>query len=219
MPKTNLASKIKSILLATTLLLSSISFAAPNCTWIKSNIESKLISDDRIVIDSYRCEIENYDTSDEPETKSVIILRPNKIQIEIESSNSYIGIELLETDKEMLLHALKFSRPGASNVGNSVRVYDMNWVHATTLNSPVNEYQTTNRKGSESRIMGFFKVDNEWHIENVRSLGGECNACMQYVIDTYKVVGSELVVIDTRDFDINDYERYENKNLKPKDKL
>ena len=108
------------------------------------------------------------------------------------------------------VNALYFSYPGSSNVGNSVRVYDKNWKHTKTLNSPVNEYQANNRKGPESKIIGFFKIDDDWYIENLRSLGGDCNACMRYVVDTYKVLEGDLVVVDTRDFYISDYEIFKN---------
>ena len=40
------------------------------------------------------------------------------------------------------------------------------------------------------------------------TLRGECNACQQYVIDTYKVVGESLVVIDSRDPNWGAWERY-----------
>ena len=43
----------------------------------------------------------------------------------------------------------------------------------------------------------------------MNSKGRECNACQQYVIDTYKVVGESLVVIDSRDPNWGDYKRYE----------
>ena len=103
------------------------------------------------------------------------------------------------------INALYFSYPGSSNVGNSVRVYDKDWKHTKTLNSPVNEYQASNGKGSESKIIGFFKVDNDWYIENYRSLGGECNACQRYVIDTYKIVDDELIVIESKSMSARTY--------------
>ena len=77
------------------------------------------------------------------------------------------------------------------------------------MNSPVNEFNASNRNGPESKIIGFFKIDNDWFIENIRSLGGECNACQQYVIDTYKVVDGSLVVIDSRDPNWGDYESFD----------
>ena len=49
-----------------------------------------------------------------------------------------------------------------------------------------------------SSIEGFLQIDNEWYIENIRSLGGDCNACQRYKVDTYKVVDDGLVVVDSR---------------------
>jgi hypothetical protein len=109
---------------------------------------------------------------------------------------------------EAPVNALYFSYPGSSNVGNSVRVYDKDWKHLETLNSPVNEFNASNRNGSEYKIIGFFKIDNDWFIENIRSLGGECNACQQYKVDTYKVVDDGLVVVDSRDPKWGAWERY-----------
>ena len=128
--------------------------------------------------------------------------------ITIEDSDNYEVIRLMA---DAPVNALYFSYPGSSNVGNSVRVYDKDWKHLETLNSPVNEFNASNRNGSEYKIIGFFKIDNDWFIENIRSLGGECNACQQYVIDTHKVVGDSLVVIDSRDPNWGDYKRYKNK--------
>ena len=42
----------------------------------------------------------------------------------------------------------------------------------------------------------------------MNSKGRECNACQQYVIDTYKVVDDSLVVIDSRDPNWGAWERY-----------
>lgn len=195
-------------LIAIILLTSLMSISAPSCNYVQSNIETKLILGDRIIIDSYKCKIENYNASDEPETKKATVFAIGGRQIPIEASNSYTGIELLETHNLPSIRALKFSRPGASNVGNSIRVFDDKWNHLTTINNPANKYQVTNRRGSEYDVVGFFKSGDDWYIEDIRSLGGDCNACMQYIIDTYKVTNStELVVIDSRDFDITDYER------------
>lgn len=200
--------------LMVTLLLFSVASAAPGCIWVKSDIKTKMIVNDRLIIDSYRCEIENYNASDEPETKKAIILKPGHHEIAIEISNIYTEIELLNIDKDLPLRGLKFSKQSASNVGNSIRVYDKNWRHIRTLNGPVNEYQSTGRQGSENVIVGFFKLkDGKYYIENLRSLGGDCNACMRYVVDTYKVVDAGLEVIDTRDYNISDYKRYAVKKI------
>jgi hypothetical protein len=42
------------------------------------------------------------------------------------------------------INALYFSNPGASNIGNSVRIYTKNWQLLKTLNRPLNEYQSNN---------------------------------------------------------------------------
>jgi hypothetical protein len=199
---------MKSILLATTLLLSSISFAGPSCIWDLESTEVKKINDSQLSIERYDCRNKDYwkyEVVKDVFKASVVNTKDETIIIE--NSERYETIELISNAP---INALYFSYPGASNVGSSVRVYDKNWKHTKTLNSPVNEYQANNRKRPESKIIGFFKIDNDWFIENIRSLGGECNACQQYVIDTYKVVGDSLVVIDTRDFYISDYEIFKN---------
>ncbi len=198
---------MKSILLATTLLLSSISFAGPSCIWDLESTEVKKINDSQLSIERYDCRNKDYwkyEVVKDVFKASVVNTKDETIIIE--NSERYETIELISNAP---INALYFSYPGASNVGSSVRVYDKNWKHTKTLNSPVNEYQANNRKRPESKIIGFFKIDNDWFIENIRSLGGECNACQQYVIDTYKVVGDSLVVIDSRDPNWGDYQRYE----------
>ena len=199
------------LLIAIILLTPLVSISALSCNWVQSNSETELISGGRLIIDSYKCGIDSYDTSDEPEIKKATVLAKDGRQIPIETSNSYIGIELLETSNSLPIRALKFSRSGASNVGNSVRIYDDEWKYLETIYKPVNEYQTTNRNGSEKDVVGFFKLGDDWYIEDVRSLGGDCEACQQYVVDTYKVNDSGIKVVDTRDFDITDYKRYKDK--------
>jgi len=125
--------------------------------------------------------------------------------IVLEDSDNYEVIRLM---LDAPINALYFSYPGSSNVGNSVRVYDKDWKQTKVLYSPVNEFNATNRNGSERKIVGFFKIDNDWFIENIKSLGGECNACQQYVVDTYKVVNDNLIVIATRDYNIADYKSF-----------
>ncbi len=199
---------MKSILLTTTLLLSSISFAGPSCIWDLESTEVKNINGNQLSIERYDCRNKDYWKYEiiKDVFKASVINTKGEI-ITIEDSERYEAIELIS---KAPINALYFSYPGASNVGSSVRVYDKNWKHTKTLNSPVNEYQANNRKRPESKIIGFFKIDDDSYIENLRSLGGDCNACMRYVIDTYKVLEGDLVVVDTRDFYISDYEIFKN---------
>jgi hypothetical protein len=197
---------IKSILLATILLLSSVTFAGPSCIWDLESTDVKNINGNQLSIERYDCRNKDYWKYEviKDVFKASVVNTKNETII-IEDSDNYEIIELMSNAP---INAIYFSYPGASNVGSSVRVYDKNWKHTETLNSPVNEYQASNRKGPESKIIGFFKIDNNWYIENIRSLGGDCNACMRYVIDTYKVLDGGLVVVDTRDPDWDDYQRY-----------
>ena len=193
------------ILLAT-LLLSSISFAGPSCIWDLESTEVKNINGNKLSLERYDCRNKDWWKGEViADVYMASVINTKGETITLEDSDNYEAITPLSNAP---VNALYFSYPGSSNVGNSVRVYDKDWKHIETLNSPVNEFNTTNRNGSERKIMGFFKIDNDWFIENIRSLGGECNACQQYVIDTYKVVGDSLVVIDSRDPNCGDYKRY-----------
>ena len=198
---------MKSALLAVILLLSSISFSGPSCIWDLESTEIKNINGSQLSIERYDCRNKDYwryEVIKDVFKASVVNTKDETIIIE--DSERYEIIELISNAP---LNALYFSYPGASNVGSSVRVYDKNWKHTKTLNRPINEYQANNRKRPESKIIGFFKIDDNSYIENLRSLGGDCNACMRYVIDTYKVLDGDLVVVDTRDFDISDYEMFD----------
>jgi hypothetical protein len=184
------------VLLAT-LLLSSISFAGPSCIWDLESTETKKINGSQLSLERYDCRNKDWWKGEViADVYMASVINTKGETITLEDSDNYEVIRLMA---DTPVNALYFSYPGNSNVGNSVRVYDKDWKHTKTLNSPVNEYQANNRKGPESKIIGFFKIDNNWFIENIRSLGGECNACQQYVIDTYKVVGDSLIVIDSRD--------------------
>ena len=206
---------MKPILLAVSLLLSSISFAGPSCIWDLESTEVKNLNGNQLSLERYDCRNKGYWENEViADVFKASVINTKGDVITIEDSDNYEVISVLS---DAPINALYFSYPGSSNVGNSVRVYDKDWKHTKTLNSPVNEYQASNGKGSESKIIGFFKVDNDWYIENNRSLGGECNACMRYVIGTYKVLDGDLVVVDTRDFNISDYEMFDGgKNRKRK---
>jgi len=194
------------VLLAT-LLLSSISFAGPSCIWDLESTETKKINGSQLSLERYDCRNKDWWKGEViADVYMASVINTKGETITLEDSDNYEVIRLMA---DTPVNALYFSYPGNSNVGNSVRVYDKDWKHTKTLNSPVNEYQANNRKGPESKIIGFFKIDNDWFIENIRSLGGECNACQQYVIDTYKAVGDSLIVIDSRDPNWGDYRRFE----------
>ena len=197
---------MKSTLLATTLLMSSISFAGPSCIWDLESTETKKINGSQLKLERYDCRNKGWWKGEViADVFKASVINTKGETITLEGSDKYEAIRLMS---DAPINALYFSYPGSSNVGNSVRIFDKDWKHIETLNSPVNEFNTTNRNGSERKIMGFFKIDNDWFIENIRSLGGECNACQQYVIETYKVVDDSLVIIDSRDPNWGDYKRY-----------
>ncbi len=197
---------MKSTLLATTLLMSSISFAGPSCIWDLESTETKKINGSQLKLERYDCRNKGWWKGEViADVFKASVINTKGETITLEGSDKYEAIRLMS---DAPINALYFSYPGSSNVGNSVRIFDKDWKHIETLNSPVNEFNTTNRNGSERKIMGFFKIDSDWFIENIRSLGGECNACQQYVIETYKVVDDSLVIIDSRDPNWGDYKRY-----------
>jgi len=198
---------LKSIIFSAATIFSISVFSGPSCNWEYKNTDTKVLDIDIFVVDSYRCVIPDWDTSDEPDTYKAHVLKSDGRQIPIEASNDYRNINLLEITPKAL-NAVYLSKPGSSNIGNSIRVFDSDWNHLITLDKPVNEYQSNKKRGSEYKTVGFFKVADDYFIENLRPLGGECNACQQYVVDTYKVDNNNLVVVDTRDFDIYDYKRY-----------
>jgi len=51
---------MKSILLAATLLLSSVSFAAPSCIWDLESTETKNINGNQLSIERYDCRNKDY---------------------------------------------------------------------------------------------------------------------------------------------------------------
>lgn len=183
--------------------LSLVSFSGPACIWDRESTTTKDINGNQLTIERHDCVNKGnryvYDvyTAFVVDTKGKVVT--------LQDGGNYKAIRLLPN---LPINALYFLYPGASNVGNSIRIYDKNWKQTKVLNNPVNEFHVTNRNGSELKIIGFFKIDGDWFIENIRSLGGQCNACMEYVIDTYKVTGDDLVVIDSRDPNWGNYQRY-----------
>lgn len=193
------------------LLISSTLIAGPSCNWVKINTKIESIKSEELHIEEFKCVIPNWDTSDEPNMYKAYILKTNGETIKLVNNSRFNSIKLHEY-KDLNLNILSFRNSGSSNIGNSIRVYNKNWELIKTFNKPLNEYQTANRKGSETEIVGFFNINNRWYIENLRSTGGECNACQSYVVDTYEVIDTELVLVDTRDYYIDKYERYLNKD-------
>ena len=151
------------VLLAT-LLLSSISFAGPSCIWDLESTETKKINGSQLSLERYDCRNKDWWKGEViADVYMASVINTKGETITLEDSDNYEAITPLSNAP---VNALYFSYPGSSNVGNSVRVYDKDWKHIETLNSPVNEFNTTNRNGSERKIMGFFKIDNDWFIEN-----------------------------------------------------
>lgn len=201
---------MKSILLAVSLLLSSISFAGPSCIWDLESTEVKNINGSKLNIERYDCRNKGWWKGEViADVFKASVINTKGETITLEDSDKYEAITLLS---EAPVNALYFSYPGVSNVGGSVRIFDKDWKQTLVLREPVNQYNVDNKNGSENEIVGFFQIDNEWYIENIRSLGGDCNACQRYKVDTYKVVGGGLVVVDTRDPKWGAYERYKKRN-------
>jgi len=143
---------MKSILLATTLLLSSVSFAAPSCIWDLESTETKNINGNQLSIERYDCRNKDYWKNEiVKDIFKASVINTKGETIIIEDGENYEVIELIKTAP---INAIYFSYPGASNVGSSIRVYDKNWQHTDTLRRPVNEYQANNRKDPESKISG-----------------------------------------------------------------
>ena len=196
---------MKSALLAISLLLPSISFAGPSCIWDLESSEVSLLSSSKLEIKRYDCRNKDYWHPEViKDVYKAYAINSKHEYITLEDSDNYEAIQLISG---VPVNAIYYSYPGSSNVGNSIRIYDENWKHTKTLSNPINDYQANNRKGSEYKIIGFFKIDGKDYIENIRT---DCNTedCRQYVIDTYKVIDGSLVVVNTRDYKIDDYKRF-----------
>lgn len=195
-------------LLITSLLISSLVHTAPACEWQPVATEKIAVNQDVLALERFHCTIPDWDTSNEADTYRATLLEPNGSKIALEKSNRYEAIQLLEYGDDFPLHALLFSSPGSSNVGNSIRVYTNNWQELERLNHPLNEYQANNREGAERNVIGFFKVNGSYHIENLQSLGGDCMACMDYAVETFKATADGLERVNVRKWDIAGYQPF-----------
>jgi hypothetical protein len=134
------------VLLATTLLLSSISFAGTSCIWDLESTEVKNINGNQLSLERYDCRNKDWWKGEViADVYMASVINTKGETITLEGSDNYEAIRLMS---DAPINALYFSYAGSSNVGNSVRVYDKDWKHIETLNSPVNEFNATNRNGS-----------------------------------------------------------------------
>ena len=197
---------MKSKLFLIILLLSSSLFAGPSCIW---DLESTRIHN----IHGIQLHIDRYDCSNKDYWSPEIINDTYKASL-ISAKGHVIGLggnhyyEDIDVISSTFFPALGFSRPSASNVSGSIVVYTKNGEELKSFTSPINEYQANKKKGSESKPIGFFRIGAKSFIENLRSLGGECNACQKYVVDTYEISNEGIKIIDTRAFAIDSYKRF-----------
>jgi len=187
------------------LLLSGSVLAAQECVWHYKNAEIINIGDNVFSIGKYECVMGDSNAY----TYTAYVTKSNGDKFEIMPQGKYQKIELLDT-RGSGLNAVYLGNHSTSNIASLIKVYDKDWNKVITIYKPINEYQANNRQGSEVDVVGFYGEDDSIYIETIRSVGGQCNACQQSVVDTYKVVGNELIVINERMFDIGNYERYGN---------
>lgn len=162
----------KVILYIVALLASLASFSNYACVFNPESTVVKNINSNQLIIEHHSCDNNSLGRLGFISDIFKAHVLTSKGRIVIENSNHYVAIRPILISDDTQLVALYFSYPGASNVGNSIRIFNKDWKQIKILKSPVNEYQANNGKGIETEIMGFFKIDNDFYIENVRSIGG-----------------------------------------------
>lgn len=199
----------KKILLLLTLFTSIAPQAAPNCEWKEVSATNQKIGNHTVIISRHKCYIPNWKVDDEPDIfRAVVVNNKGEILRLDDGSDKFKTIKTIKTSNNFSNNVVGFSYRSASNAGQLLKIYDDQWMYLGEIIDPINEYQARNRKGSEYKIMGFFKIHGENHIESLRSVGGECNACTQYVVDTHKVTQNKVTKINTREYDIKNYTHY-----------
>lgn len=183
-------------------------FAAPACEWRHLSMETIPVNADRLMLDRFECLMPDGDSRDIADTYHVTLLTNDGREVVLEKEHQFEAIHLLRYGADFPLNVLYFSSPGGSSVGNSIRVYDKKWQLLDQLYAPINRYQAHNRQGSERELVGFFQIGQSYYVENLRSLGGECMACMRYVVDTYEATDRGLQRVNVRDWDISSYQRF-----------
>ena len=198
-------------LIAISLLLSSAAYAGPSCVWDLESTDIKTVKGNQLTIERFDCQ-------DEPGWSSEYVSDIFKAHVVNNQgdtinlgtiSDEFEKINVLAMPEDFPATAIHFYQPGASNVGNSIRIYDDNWNEIETIRYPLNKYQSTNRQGSERKLVGFFKVADDYYIEKLEAKpGAECNACRQSEVVTYRATTDGLVKVDVRDYDIKTYKRF-----------
>lgn len=199
---------IKTIVSAAILLLPFYALSAPSCTWVQDDSKKTKTPSGVLVIDRFRCTIENYPTNHfiTPTFKASVI-KPTGERVVLEDSADFNKIQFVTPTPDFPFNAVLYSAYSASNNAMSIRLYDENWNYKTTIYNPLTEYQATNRRGSENRIAGFLRLYDDYYIEALRSLGGECNSCQKYAIDLYEITDDSVVLVNSKPFDITKYRK------------
>ena len=104
---------MKSLLLATTLLLSSISFAGPNCIWDLESTEVKNMNGSKLNLERYDCRNKGYWENEViADVYMASVINTKGEAITLEDSDNYEVIRLMA---DTPINALYFSYPGSSN--------------------------------------------------------------------------------------------------------
>jgi len=198
------------------LLLSTASFAGPNCDWKPVKTETTKSNSYSLQIVTLDCNIEYFKNDNITAQKVTISNAKDDIVADNignwGSANEHYPdeVSIVNTPEGFPHQVILTSVYGASNTSHTYHVYSTTPTlkKIGEVTQPVNKYQTTNGNGSEREVTGFYKSNGVFLIDRMTTEDteiGKCNACQDWNVETLKVVENRLVSVGMRKFDIDDF--------------
>jgi len=202
------------------LLLSTASFAGPNCDWKPVKTETTKSNSYSLQIVTLDCNIEYFKNDNITAQEAVILdVNGNVVISKIGnwgSDNEYYPdeVSIVNTPEGFPHQVILTSVYGASNTSHTYHIYSTTPAlkKIGEVTQPVNKYQTTQGKGGEREVAGFYESKGVFLIDRMTTEGaelGRCNACQSWNVETLALGNNLLVPVDLKPYSFSKYKPFE----------
>ena len=202
------------------LLLSTASFAGPNCDQKPVKTETTKADFFTLEVITLDCNID-YFKNDAITTQEGAIVDANNNVVFDRIGNwgpnkEYYPdeISVVDTPDGFPYGVILTSVYGASNISHTYHIYSNGPVvkKIGEVTQPVNRYQTTKGNGSEREVTGFYKDKGVFLIDRMTTEGtelGRCNACQNWNVETLALGNNALIPVELKPYSFSKYKPLE----------
>jgi len=205
------------------LLLTLVSFnifAGPSCNWKPIKTETTKSNSYSLQIVTLDCNIEYFKNDNITAQEALILDADGNVIISqignwgSDNDNYSDEVSIVSTPKGFPYQVILTSVYGASNISHTYHIYSTTGVLTKIgeVAQPVNKYQTTNGKGSEREVTGFYRSKGVFLIDRMTTEGtelGRCNACQDWNVETLALGDNSLIPVDLRAYSLSKYRLFE----------